>query len=71
MAQVALGKFHSTRAPLCAYDLLAWVLHKDWVCAPIVGISKLERFEDVLGALDVDLSEDEIKFLEEPYKPYV
>ncbi|KAJ0344546.1 hypothetical protein KNSL1_009240 [Colletotrichum chrysophilum] len=27
---------------------LAWVLHKDAVAAPIVGVSKIERFEELL-----------------------
>ena len=71
MAQIALGMYRaSIRALYCAYST-AWVLHKDWVCAPIVGITKLERFDDVIGALDINLSEDEIKFLEEPYRPCV
>ncbi|OHF04023.1 alcohol dehydrogenase [Colletotrichum orchidophilum] len=48
---------------------LAWVLHKDAVAAPIVGVSKIERFEETLAALDIELSEEEIKFLEEPYQP--
>ena len=49
--------------------LEAWVLHKDSVAAPIVGISKIERFEETLAALDVILSDDEMKYLEEPYQP--
>ncbi|KAI8162558.1 hypothetical protein K4K49_000709 [Colletotrichum sp. SAR 10_70] len=47
---------------------LAWVLHKDAVAAPIVGVSKIERFEETLAALEIELSEEEIKFLEEPYQ---
>ncbi|KIW22088.1 uncharacterized protein PV07_12505 [Cladophialophora immunda] len=46
---------------------LAWVLHKDCVCAPIVGITKLERFDEIVKTLEVKLDDDEIKFLEEPY----
>ncbi|KAJ5379861.1 uncharacterized protein N7496_002289 [Penicillium cataractarum] len=48
---------------------LAWVLHKDSVAAPIVGCSKIERIEETLAALNVKLSEEEIKYLEEPYQP--
>ncbi|KAI8246687.1 hypothetical protein K4K53_002473 [Colletotrichum sp. SAR 10_77] len=48
---------------------LAWVLHKDAVAAPIVGVSKIERFEETLAALEIELSEEEIKCLEEPYQP--
>ncbi|KAF7555696.1 hypothetical protein G7Z17_g2007 [Cylindrodendrum hubeiense] len=48
---------------------LAWVLHKDIVAAPVVGISKIERFEETIAALEIELSDDEMKFLEEPYQP--
>ncbi|KAL3489924.1 Aldo/keto reductase [Aspergillus germanicus] len=48
---------------------LAWVLHKDSVSAPIVGVSNMSRFEETIAALDVELSEEEIKYLEEPYQP--
>jgi 1-deoxyxylulose-5-phosphate synthase len=71
MAQIALGR-QNVRVHLLRMNLtiiLAWVLHQDNVCAPIVGISKLERFEDVLRALDVKLSDEELKYLEEPYQP--
>lgn len=39
------------------------------MAAPIVGISKLERFEETVAALEIELSEEEIKFLEDPYQP--
>ncbi|TBU29250.1 aryl-alcohol dehydrogenase [Dichomitus squalens] len=48
---------------------IAWVLAKPGVTAPIVGTTSLDNLADILGGLDVQLSEDEIKFLEEPYKP--
>ncbi|KAJ0331993.1 hypothetical protein COL922a_011605 [Colletotrichum nupharicola] len=48
---------------------LAWVLHKDAVAAPIVGVSKIERFEETLAALEIELSDEEINFHEEPYQP--
>ncbi len=49
---------------------LAWILHKPGVTAPIIGASKMEQLEQALGALEIELSEDEIKALEEPYKPH-
>jgi aryl-alcohol dehydrogenase (NADP+) len=49
---------------------LAWLLSKPGITAPIVGASKLPHLEDDLSALKVKLSEDEIKQLEEPYKPH-
>ncbi|KAI0365123.1 Aldo/keto reductase [Pilatotrama ljubarskyi] len=47
----------------------AWILSKPGVTAPIIGTTSLKNLEDILGALDVKLTEEEIKFLEEPYKP--
>ncbi|KAJ7665040.1 Aldo/keto reductase [Mycena polygramma] len=48
---------------------IAWVMSKDAVSAPIVGSSSIEKLKDIIGALDVKLSEEDIKYLEEPYKP--
>jgi aryl-alcohol dehydrogenase-like predicted oxidoreductase len=49
---------------------LAWLLKKPGVTAPIIGATKASHLEDALGALDVELSEDEVKRLEEPYVPH-
>ncbi|KZV65544.1 Aldo/keto reductase [Peniophora sp. CONT] len=48
---------------------LAWMLHKDVVSAPIIGTTSLEKLADLLGALDVKLNADEMKYLEELYEP--
>ncbi|KAF9536485.1 Aldo/keto reductase [Agrocybe pediades] len=48
---------------------LAWVMSKEGVSAPIVGTTSLENLYDLLGAVDVKLSEDEIKQLEASYVP--
>ncbi|PVF94175.1 Aldo/keto reductase [Serendipita vermifera] len=48
---------------------VAWVLHQDVVAAPIVGVQKVERLADLIGAIDVKLTTDEMKYLEEPYIP--
>ena len=50
---------------------LAWLLHKPYVTAPIVGISKEGQLKDLLGAFDVKLDEQDTKFLEELYVPHV
>jgi aryl-alcohol dehydrogenase-like predicted oxidoreductase len=49
---------------------LAWLLHKPGVTAPIVGATKLQHLEDAIASVDVPLSEDEIKLLEQPYRPH-
>jgi aryl-alcohol dehydrogenase (NADP+) len=48
---------------------LAWLLHKG-VCAPIIGATKVDYVEEAVGSLDVKLSTDDIKRLEEKYKPH-
>jgi len=48
---------------------LAWHLHKDWVDAPIVGVSSVEHLEDAVAATDLELTDEEIARLEEPYEP--
>ena len=47
---------------------LAWIMAKPGVTAPIVGTTSLENLEDLLGGLEFQLSEEEIKYLEEEYK---
>ena len=48
---------------------LSWVLHKEPVDAPIIGASKIEHLEDAVEALEIDLSESDMTYLEEPYGP--
>ena len=48
---------------------LAWLLHKG-VSAPIIGATKVEHLEEAVGSLDVQLSDDDMKRLEEPYKTH-
>ncbi|EIM87501.1 Aldo/keto reductase [Stereum hirsutum FP-91666 SS1] len=61
-----LAKKHGATMPQVA---LAWTMAKDVVSAPIIGTTSLEKLEDLLGAFDVKLSEEDIKYLEEPYTP--
>ncbi|MDQ2765241.1 MAG: aldo/keto reductase, partial [Pseudomonadota bacterium] len=49
---------------------LAWVLSKPVVSAPIIGASKLYQLEDALQAVELKLTADEIKRLEEPYETH-
>jgi aryl-alcohol dehydrogenase-like predicted oxidoreductase len=48
---------------------LAWLLHKDWVDAPIVGTTSVEHLEEAVAALDLSLSDSDVEWLEEPYEP--
>ena len=49
---------------------LAWMLTKPVVSAPIIGASKMEHLDDAFAALQLKLSDEEIKRLEEPYEPH-
>jgi len=40
------------------------------VTAPIVGATKLGHLEDALAAVDVELTDEDIARLEEPYVPH-
>ncbi|KDQ53182.1 hypothetical protein JAAARDRAFT_39550 [Jaapia argillacea MUCL 33604] len=53
MAQVAVG----------------WVLSNPVVTAPIVGTTSLKNLQDIIDGVQVKLTDDEIKYLEEPYAP--
>jgi len=47
----------------------AWVLAKESVTAPIVGTTNLDNLKDLIDAVNLKLTPEEIKFLEEPYRP--
>lgn len=49
---------------------LAWVLSKPHVAAPIIGSSKIEHLDQAIAALEIQLSGDEVKKLEEAYRPH-
>jgi len=49
---------------------LAWLLHQPAVTAPIIGASKTEHLEDAVAALEIHLSDDERRELEEVYRPH-
>jgi aryl-alcohol dehydrogenase-like predicted oxidoreductase len=37
------------------------------VSAPIVGTTSLDNLKDLIGAVNIKLSEDDVKYLESPY----
>jgi len=49
---------------------LAWILSKPGITAPIIGASKPHHLDEAIAALDVTLSDEEIRNLEEPYRPH-
>lgn len=49
---------------------LAWLLQKPAVAAPIIGASKMRHLEEAVAAVAIELSDEEIARLEEPYRPH-
>jgi aryl-alcohol dehydrogenase-like predicted oxidoreductase len=49
---------------------LAWLIGKPGVTAPIVGATKAQHVDDALAAEQLELSDDEVARLEEPYIPH-
>jgi aryl-alcohol dehydrogenase-like predicted oxidoreductase len=56
------------RGAPAAQVALAWLLTRPGVTAPIVGATKLHHVDDAVAALDIKLSDEEIRLLEEPYQ---
>lgn len=52
------------------YIALAWLLQKEPVTAPIIGATKMSHLEDAVGAFSIQLTPEEIAFMEEPYVPH-
>jgi 1-deoxyxylulose-5-phosphate synthase len=65
-----VGNIASRRNLPRAQVALAWVLAKPEVTAPIIGATKPEHLADAVAALQVKLTDDEIKALEAPYVPH-
>ncbi len=49
---------------------LAWVLNKPDIASPIIGATKLQYLDDAIAALDIELTDEEMNRLEEPYEPH-
>ncbi|KAA3646598.1 MAG: aldo/keto reductase [Chloroflexi bacterium] len=49
---------------------LAWLLNKPAVVAPIIGATKMPHLEQAVAALGIELNEEDMAYLEEPYQPH-
>jgi aryl-alcohol dehydrogenase-like predicted oxidoreductase len=65
-----VGKIASRRHISRAQVALAWLLRKPEITAPIIGATKPEHLQDAVAALDVKLTDEEVKALEAPYAPH-
>ena len=64
-----LAEVAAERGAPPAQVALAWLLSRPAVTAPIVGATKLGHINDALAAVQLTLTEEEVRRLEEPYLP--
>src|SRR5512133_1058150 len=67
----AVQKVAEARGIPMAHVALAWLLKNPVVTAPIVGPTKPHHLPDAVAALDVQLTDEETRTLEEPYAPHL
>ena len=53
-----------------AHIALAWLLQKGPVVAPVIGATKIPHLESAVESLAVQLTPEEVAYLEEPYVPH-
>ena len=63
----AVQRVAENRGASMAQVALAWVLNSPFVSAPIVGATKPHHLPEAVAALDLHLTDDETRSLEEPY----
>jgi len=66
----AVGEVAAKRGVPNAQVALAWLLSRKGMTAPIVGASKMSHLDDAIAALDLKLTDEEIKALSKPYMPH-
>jgi len=49
---------------------LAWVLSRPGVVTPIIGATKMYQLEEAIQTLEIELSAEDCKYLEEIYSPH-
>jgi aryl-alcohol dehydrogenase-like predicted oxidoreductase len=48
---------------------VAWLLSKPEVVAPVIGVSKISQLDDLVAATEIQLEDEDIRYLEELYQP--
>jgi len=66
----AVADVAKRRGVSAAQVALAWVLQAPGVTSPIIGATKPHHLKDLIGAVDLKLSADDVAALEKPYRPH-
>jgi len=62
-----VGELAEKKGVKMAQVAFAWSAKK--VTAPIIGTTKLDNLKEMIEALKIELTDEDLKYLEEPYKP--
>jgi 1-deoxyxylulose-5-phosphate synthase len=65
-----LAEVAAERGAPPAQVALAWLLSRPGVTAPIIGATRLGHVDDSLAAENLTLSDEEVRRLDEPYRPH-
>ena len=49
---------------------LAWMLHKPYITAPIIGATKMSHLEELVAATEIEMSEEDMAAVEARYQPH-
>jgi aryl-alcohol dehydrogenase-like predicted oxidoreductase len=66
----AVAEVAKQRGALPAQVACAWVLQAPGVTAPIIGVTKAQHLKELISAVDIGLSAEEVAALEKPYRPH-
>lgn len=66
----AVAEVAAARGVPRAQVALAWLLHREAVTAPIVGVTRESHVDDAVAAVELDLSGEELRLLEQHYVPH-
>jgi aryl-alcohol dehydrogenase-like predicted oxidoreductase len=66
----AVAEVAKQRGASPAQVACAWVLQAPGVTAPIIGVTKPHHLKELISAVDIGLSAEEVAALEKPYRPH-
>jgi aryl-alcohol dehydrogenase (NADP+) len=66
----AVGHVAHARGVSSAQVACAWVLQAPGITAPIIGATKVKHLQELIGAVELKLTAEEIEKLEKPYQPH-
>ena len=66
----AVAEVASRRSVSPAQVACAWVLQAPGIAAPIIGATKPQHLKELIAAVDLTLTGDEVAVLEKPYRPH-